>query len=154
MNRKLTLVLALSVWSAGCQAYAPFPLNDDAHQEEWASRTAGSERVKDFAAHLATLNPGRNVPFDLSDHLSLSEAESVALVFNPGLKTARLKAKVPLMGAKEAGRWDDPELDIDLLRIMENVKDPWIIGSSLSFTIPISGRLALYKDKGLCRCRR
>ena len=146
MKTHVALVLYLAA-VAGCQSYRPLPLDTNAHEREWAARTAGNDRVKTYADQLESLNPDRAEPFDPSDGLTLREAELVALVFNPDLRTARLRAKVPLLGAKEAGRWDDPELGFDLLRVAESVKDPWIIGTSLSFTIPISGRLEVEKDK-------
>lgn len=146
MKSQIAIALLLSTGLAGCQSYQPLELNPEAHEREWAERTADDDRVRAYADQLATLNPDNDATFNPADGLTLREAELVALVYNPRLRAARLRAKVPLLGAKEAGRWEDPELDIDLLRIAESVSQPWILGTSLSFTIPISGRLEVEKD--------
>lgn len=75
------------------------------------------------------------------------EGEVVALVYNPDLRIARLKAGVAQATADHAGRWDDPALSIDVLRVTESVPHPWVVGSSLSLTIPVSGRLAVEKSR-------
>jgi outer membrane protein TolC len=41
--------------------------------------------------------------------------------------------------AKAAGWWEDPELDVDLLRIVNPADKPYLGGASLAFTIPLSG---------------
>lgn len=151
------LVYCLLMSMLGCQAYEPLSLDLDSHDQAWSNRLSdagsgdgGSDgNVKAYAEQLAQLNATNAVTFDASDGLSLPEAELVALLFNAELRAARLSAKVPRLGAAEAGRWADPELDFDLLRIADSVKDPWIVGASLSFTIPLSGRLNIEKDKAL-----
>ncbi len=147
MNRHGPVILLLLSALAGCQSYRTLPLDDHAHHHKWINRSIDDARVREYAVQLAALNADADLAYDLTDGLSLSEAELVALVFNPDLRVARLNAKVPLFGASHAGHWDDPELNFDLLRVTESVKDPWVIGSSLSFTIPISGRLEVEKDK-------
>jgi outer membrane protein TolC len=102
--------------------------------------------VVQYADHLAA--SGQRVDFyDPSDGLTLNEAEIVALFFNPELRLTRLKANVSHVGAAEAGRWEDPELGIDAERIIESVEHPWVLGGMLSFTIPISGRLGVEREK-------
>jgi outer membrane protein TolC len=81
--------------------------------------------------------------------LSLREAEVVALFFNPHLRLARQRARVPRAGAAEAGRWEDPELGIDGERIIESVEHPWVLGGMLNLTIPLSGRNGAEKGKAL-----
>jgi len=141
MHRSLLLFLAV-----GCQAYEPLPLDPAAHEREWAGRGPLDERVRDYAGKLAALEPGR-APFDPADGLELHEAELVALVFHPRVRVARLEARVPELGAREAGRWDDPSLGIDVVRITESVPDPWVVATGLTFTIPLSGRPGAEKKK-------
>ncbi len=114
--------------------------------ENWRSRGLPDENVKEFAKRLKS-KPGKSVKFQPSDGLTLAEAEVVALVFNPDLRIARHKAGITKANAQYAGRWDDPALGVDVLKVTENVPEPWIIGSSLSLTIPISGRLAVEKAR-------
>ncbi len=87
------------------------------------------------------------MPFNPADGVTLAEGEVVALVFNPDLRIARLKAGVAKATAEFAGRWDDPELMIDVQKVTQSVPNPWVIGSALSFTIPISGRLQVEKSR-------
>ncbi|MCC6546860.1 TolC family protein [Candidatus Sumerlaeota bacterium] len=79
--------------------------------------------------------------------MSLEEAEAIALFYNATVRAARLRAQIPVVAARKAGKWDNPEISGDVLRIMESVEEPWIIGSSLAFTIPISGRLSVERAK-------
>ena len=58
-----------------------------------------------------------------------------------------MKAQVPVLSATKAGLWDDPELSFDGLRILKSVDKPWIIGSSLGFTLPLSGRLGVERAR-------
>lgn len=132
---------------AGCQVYRPSPLDPPGHLEAWREQSPSSETVREFARQLAESEPESPVPFDPTDGLTLGEAEVVALVYNPGLRVARLKAGVARAAAEHAGRWDDPELSIDVLKVVEGVPDPWVIGSALSLTVPISGRLGVEKAR-------
>jgi len=79
--------------------------------------------------------------------ITLAEARTIALFYNPAMRAARMKAQVPVMSATKAGLWDDPELSFDGLRILQSVDKPWIVGSSLAFTLPLSGRLNVEKTK-------
>lgn len=129
---------------AGCQSYQPRPLDLSAHREEWTDRTADSEPVRAFAQRLA--ESSEPAAFDPSDGLSLAEGEVVALVFNPDLRLARLRAGVAAATAEHAGLWDDPTFSIDVLHITENVSNPWVITPGLAVTIPLSGRLEAEKQ--------
>jgi outer membrane protein TolC len=132
------------VLACACQAarYRPQPLQPAAHLQRVASRDLGSQGVAAYAASLARLNPGAPGVFDAADGLDAAEAEIVALLFNPELRMARLEARVPLLAARHAGLPEDPELDLDLLRIVEGISSPWVLGGALRFTVPLSGRLA------------
>ena len=78
---------------------------------------------------------------------TIGEGETVALVFNPDLRVARLRVGVAEATAEYAGLWDDPELSIDVLNITSSVPNPWVLGSALAFTIPVSGRLRVEKAR-------
>jgi outer membrane protein, heavy metal efflux system len=141
----LSIALSLAALNA-CQFYQPSPIDPSAHATDWRGRGPTDEKVRDFAKRIETSAP-RMVPFNPNDGITLAEAEVVALVYNPDLRVARLKAGVAQATAEHAGRWDDPKLGIDVLRVTESVPHPWVVGSALSLTIPISGRLAVEKSR-------
>jgi cobalt-zinc-cadmium efflux system outer membrane protein len=133
---------------AGCQSYRSQPLDLLAHREVWLVRSAADESVAAFARRLAAgAAPGEQPPFDLADGLSASEGAVVALVFNPDLRMARLRAGVALASAEHAGLWDDPEFGLEVERIIESVPEPWTLAASVGFTLPVSGRLAVEEDR-------
>ena len=134
---------------AGCQKYQPMPLDLAGTDAALLARDPASGEVVAYAEHLAALSTNLGVKYDPSDGLSLPEAEVVALFFNPTLRQARLQARVPAVGAQEAGRWEDPELSVDGARILDSVDKPWVLGGLLSFTLPISGRLGVAKRQAL-----
>jgi outer membrane protein, heavy metal efflux system len=129
----------------GCQGYRPAPLDASAVLHAWRERSPTSDSVKTFADSIARQSPTTRPAFDASDGLTLSEAELVALVFNPDLRRARLEANVARVGAAEAGRWDDPSISVDLQRVLSSSDDPWVVGGMVNLTIPLSGRLQLEK---------
>ena len=53
---------------------------------------------------------------------------------------ARQQAKVTEAKIPYVGLWQDPVFNLNILNIAERIPDPWYISSSLSLTIPISGR--------------
>ncbi|MBK8979884.1 MAG: TolC family protein [Planctomycetes bacterium] len=135
-----TAALAAVLAAAGCQTYAPAPVDVAAHVRAFAARQP--DDVASFADSLRARSP--RVPvFDLRDGLTLDEARLVALVFHPDLRLARRRAGVAEAGAREAGRWDDPALTFDLARILESVDHRWIVAGALSLTVPITGRPGL-----------
>lgn len=143
--RLKTIGLAGLFMATGCQRYQPQPLQLEAHRAAWQGRSPDDITVHAFATELA--ETGRlEIPFDLTDGLSLEEAEVVALVFNPRLRESRARAGVAAATAEHAGLWEDPVLEVDALRILESVPDPWITGIGLGFTIPVSGRLGVERS--------
>lgn len=70
---------------------------------------------------------------------SPDDAAKLALVGNLELNELRLKAASAANIAKETGWWEDPELDFDILRIIESANHPFLGGANLKFTIPLSG---------------
>ena len=123
----------------GCQSYQSKPLDLASHRDAWRARTPGDEPVRAFANRLA--DTGQPTAFDPADGLSLAEGELVALVFNPDLRIARLRAGVGAATAEYAGLWSDPQLTVDFLKVTEIASNPFLITPGLAFTIPISGRL-------------
>jgi outer membrane protein, heavy metal efflux system len=134
-----------TIWTAGCQGYRAKPLDLPAHIEAWRDRAPDSPEVAAFAQQLAERGVADASTFDPNDGLSLRESEVVALVFNPDLRLARLRAGVALATTENAGLWDDPVIGVDIERIVESVAEPWVIASAIEFTLPVSGRLGAAK---------
>ena len=103
----------LFVSLAGCKAYEP------AETIDW-TRESGTNEMS-----VALRSP--------------DDAASLALVGNLRLNMQRLKAAGAANIAKETGWWEDPELDFDILRIIESSENPFLGGANVKFTIPLSG---------------
>ncbi|MFK7911611.1 MAG: TolC family protein [Akkermansiaceae bacterium] len=131
---------------SSCETFKAKPLNLPAHVAKWQAQGASDESVRGLAKRLEKLSPD-SPPFNPANGISLHEAEIIALVYNPDLRVARLKSGVAKATAKYAGLWDDPELSIDVLKVTESVPDPWIVGSAISLTVPLSGRLQAEKGR-------
>lgn len=140
----LRCICALLVPAAisGCQSVPVRPLDLSASYQELASRDLAVQPVRDYATALTAARGGTDAPFDPADGLSLSEAEAIALWYNPSLRIARLEADRAGALADVAGRWSDPEIGFGGGRKwFDGGIDPsWIGSASLSITIPISGR--------------
>lgn len=76
---------------------------------------------------------------------TLEEATRCALVLNPAINAERLKRLAAGRRALASGWWNDPAINLDALRIMKGVPSPWILASSLSFTLPLNGVPGLEK---------
>lgn len=144
---RLLIVLSCLMGLPACQSYSPSPLDLQGHHRVVAARDPSAADVVEYARRLRTGGPSEAGTYDPSDGLSLGEAELVALFFNPQLRIARLKADAARVGAKEAGRWQDPEFGFDAERIIESVQHPWVLAGTLGFTIPLSGRLESERHK-------
>ncbi len=140
------VVVSAAMSLTGCRAYEARPIDLTAMRQAWAARSVADESVALFARELAERGRLEMDGFDVSDGLSLREAQAVALLLNPGLRHARLRAQVPLVGARLAGRWEDPQLSFDVLRVLSSVEHPWIAGGAVGLTLPVSGRLAVERD--------
>jgi outer membrane protein, heavy metal efflux system len=144
------LVAGMLSGLTGCESYERKPLDLDATRTAWLSRSPEDPTVREFAAALDRADGGSQAEgFDPSNGLSLVEAEAVVLVFNPDLRQARLEANVTRATAAHAGLWQDPALGVDLERIVSGAggANPWVAGSTIGITIPISGRLEAEKAR-------
>ena len=99
---------------AGCRAYEPSPVDWTAECETWLR--AGELK---FA--------------------SLDDVGCVAVIGNGKLNRLRLKRASSEKAARATGWWDDPEVDGDLLRVVNPTDNPIVGGVSLSLTVPLSG---------------
>jgi len=133
--------------AGGCQHYERKPLDLQGHRAAFLARTPADPQVEAFAAALGSASGAPGVEFDLTDGTTIDEAEVVALVFNPDLRLARMRAGVTLATAENAGLWEDPVIGADLVRILEGTPHPWKIFTAIGLTIPISGRLEIEKEK-------
>ena len=141
--RLLTLVAVVTATS--CQTYSPEPVDVAEHARLFAARVPDGGSIGAFVARLRD----RDAPtagVDLGDGIELREARYVALLLNPDLRTSRLRAGVAQVSTENAGLWADPELSGDLVRILETVAHPWLVGGALGITLPITGRLGLEQD--------
>jgi len=146
--RSLMLGLLLGlvlVTLSGCQTYQPRPLEPQTHLEALSARSVHDPSLKTFIDSLK--NAIETPPYDPTNGISLHEAERIALYYNPDLRIARLQAGLAAADSKHAGRWDDPNLNLNARRIADGRNDPWIVGGSLSITIPISGRLSAERER-------
>jgi outer membrane protein, heavy metal efflux system len=144
------LLAALTVAAGGCQSYERKPLDLETTRAAWLTRSPADPSIREFAAALDRAESGTGLAdFNPVDGLTLAEAEAVALVFNPDLRQARLEANVTRTTAAHAGLWQDPVLGVDLERIVSSAggTNPWIVGSTIGITIPISGRLEAEKAR-------
>ena len=143
--------ITASLAAAGCATYRPVPLDAGAHSASFRARTPDPEPASAWLARLAGQQSGGTEQsperFDLSDGVSLAEAQAVAMVYSADLRLARLKAGVTLAGATNAGLWQDPTLRVDLTRIIQSAANPWKVFSSVGFTVPLSGRLEIEKRR-------
>ena len=98
----------------GCRAYEPSPVDWTAECETW---------LKSGELTFA----------------SLDDVARVAVVGNMELNKLRLKRATSEKVARATGWWDDPEVDVDLLRIVNPTDNPIAGGVSLSLTVPLSG---------------
>lgn len=131
---------------AGCQTYTPEPVDLSAHAKLFAERMPDAESIRALWS-TARSQPAANRAFDVTDGIDLDEGRCVALLFNPRLRAARLRAGIAKAVVDEAGRWQDPQLNASLTRILESsVQYPWLASGGVSLTVPLTGRLGLEKE--------
>jgi hypothetical protein len=128
---------------SGCVTYRERPIDLAASDAAWRARHQHGETVSAFARSLEERGGVVPVRIVLDDGIDLAEAEVLVLLWNHDLRRARAQAGITGSEAAHAGRLDDPEIGIDALRALESLVKPWSIASSLSLTLPLSGRLGL-----------
>ena len=121
--RGLVAAVLTAATLAGCQTYRPGPLDITTHARKWRDRKPTSEDVRAFVDQLAERGDAQGARFDPADGLSIDEGTIIALVFNPDLRIARLRAGVARATAEYAGLWTDPSFQIDFMRIVDRVSD-------------------------------
>lgn len=99
---------------AGCVSYEPAPIDWSAQVEDWCQ---GPKSVV----------------------LSVADAQIRILAFSPELNALRLSHASSEEKAKASGYWEDPSLDLDILRVLKEPENPLTYGGSISFTLPLSG---------------
>ncbi len=129
--------------ASGCATYREQPVDLAAVDAQWRNRQQQNEAVAVFARDLR--ERGAQVPdqVQLADGIDLSEAEVLALIWNPSLASARAHAGISAAEAREAGALGAPELELSALHALESVANPWKLAGALSFSLPLSGRLGL-----------
>jgi outer membrane protein TolC len=139
------LSTALLLALGGCKSYERSTLDLDRTQREFLLRALDGPVLEEMNAR-AQASPGATA-FDPSDGLSLAEAEAIALVFNRDLRLARLAAGVTQASAENGGLWRDPTLGVDLTQIVSGASQGLEAIVTVGFTLPISGRLELEKQR-------
>ena len=127
-----------------CQTYSPEPVDLAEHARLFAARVPDAASIGVFAARLRGDDAAGHL--DPVDGIELREARCLALLFNPDLRTSRLRAGVAAVSLANAGRWADPVLSGDVARILETVAHPWLVGGALGLTLPVTGRPGLEQD--------
>jgi outer membrane protein, heavy metal efflux system len=140
------LSAALILTLSGCKAYEPRALDLDRTQREYLLRALDGPVVEQFheAGRPAS---APDATLDLADGITLAEAEAIALVFNRGLRAARLAAGVTQASAENAGLWQDPTLGVDFSKIVSGASQGLDAIVSVGFTLPVSGRLDLERQR-------
>lgn len=137
-----TLLLAC----AGCAIYEPLPLDPATEYDLMSSRGNSVELPKSSSLLPADLFPLASV-ISHEDGLTLAEANALALFHAPALVAAR--GKLRLKGAEllRAGVLQNPNLFLGP-RLSTNVGG-LIFPGSMSFQIPLGGRLGAEKDRAI-----
>lgn len=141
MDITRVVVLGATLTLVGCQSYERRPLELGEYLAELEARPAAAEER--LASSGNDRAPGS---FDLSDGISLAEAEVLTLFYHPELRAQRADAGVAMASAEHAGRWADPVFGFDAAQVLSpGSMFEW--GAMLSFTLPVSGRLGILRDQ-------
>ena len=114
------VTLPYLLWT-GCRSYAPAPIDWERESSDWSA--SATNRLP----------------------LTLVEARQIALILNPEINALRLKHLSSKNQAQASGWWEDPALDLDALRILSGGDHPWLLGSGLTFSLPLNGVPGLEK---------
>ncbi|MDA1008097.1 MAG: TolC family protein [Planctomycetota bacterium] len=128
----LWMTVSIAAILHGCASYEPQPLDPSAAMRQLEDRT--------------TVVTERDNPTN-SIGLTLAEGETVALLYNPALRIARLEAGVAKATAEHAGLWSDPVTGINFNDVSQVASPGSTLGGQIALTIPISGRLEAETDR-------
>lgn len=131
-------LLAFAAAAGGCRSHEPRPLDASALADAFLARTPAS---------LAPDSPETAVPRADRETIDVDRAVEIALVFNAELRRRRADAGVAKAIAENAGLWPDPEIGLEFTRILESVANPDELFGTIAFTIPLSGRLEIEKER-------
>ena len=124
----ILLLASISVVFAGCRTYEAKPVEWEKERVLWMEKGV--------------------LKFE-----TLEDVAKVAVVGNSGLNKLRIESATAENVARESGWWEDPELDVDLMRIVNPSDNPWLGGASLSFSVPLSDALGLEKKAAFAYSR-
>ncbi len=132
----------------GCRTYTPVPLALDEALEAFHARASTWAGVEEWLEAPAGSKP---LQFEPEDGLALEEGLLVALAFHARNRLARLDWQRASAGSDWAGRFYDPVLDAELLRVTENAPERWAWALGLGLRIPVGGRRSA--EKAVARAR-
>lgn len=146
--KKCTLaLLSVSLLALqGCQTYSPAPVDLAEYDRHWAEVSANTESLSDFAQGLLPTK-AMSDQFNLTDGVSLQEAQLLTLLFNSDLARMRIESDFPLAGKSQRTLWPDPELELEFEPVSNSVNDDWLLNAKLGVVLPLSLRLGTELDK-------
>lgn len=151
MLRPLVRTLCVVCCASACQTYAPAPVDLHAHAQAFAARLASVPGPIAFAAQLradAAAPPNDPAQPDPAQplELPLPAARRLAVWFHPDCRVLRLQAGVAKATADYAGRLADPYLNLYVGRLQGGIQNPWLLISSIAFTVPLGDRLSVDRE--------
>jgi cobalt-zinc-cadmium efflux system outer membrane protein len=133
-TRTPLLAILAAATCAACVAYQPAPVDLEAHLRRFAVR--GGEALAG------------------SREVTLEQATDIALTLRPSLRLARMEAGLASAVRDESGSWSDPELGLQLEKLLGNVSEPWTAFGTIGWTLPISGRPGLERAAATATAER
>lgn len=143
MKLSSLLAIAIALSTSACARYTPLPIDIEDYQREMDLRPFSSEVKK-----LAEVSSRKEKPdYSALDGIDCEEAVLLALLFNPGLRRLRAEASLPFREARQATRWADPTVSLDVEKFIEGVRVPWVIDGLVMITLPLSGHLQVERER-------
>lgn len=126
LNRMRQNQVALAVLASlgACASYEPEPLELERFVAEWRA-----DLGRDVLRAAASTAAGA---------WNRTQAEAALLAGSPALRTARAEVAVREAAAEHAGALPDPVLELDALRILSNVAEPWLGGAGIAWQWPFA----------------
>ena len=114
----------------GCQTISPDAFSPEQSIQAW--------QETDWVSGALNLSTAKSA-LNLEDGISIKEAETLALFFNPTLKRVRLELGLSQTSLTHAKLWADPELGIDGEQVLSSVQHPFNFDGGVELTLPLSG---------------